>query len=108
MNLKTLRHAGTCTFLAGTVLALTALRAHTQQPDIRRSAATSTPWVGGAMMHVDGSCVQPDGSKCAAYPDLKVIALSKTDRDPAVTLTAANVANRSYPLTRDSRTASEA
>jgi phosphate transport system substrate-binding protein len=55
----------------------------------------------GAMMHVDGSCVQPDGSKCAAYPDLKVIALSKTDRDPAVTLTADNVANRSYPLTRD-------
>jgi hypothetical protein len=38
MNLKTLRHAGTRTFLAGMVLALTALRARTQQPDISELA----------------------------------------------------------------------
>ncbi len=55
----------------------------------------------GAMMHVDGSCVNPDGSKCAAYANVKVLPLSSTDDGPAVALTADNVANRSYPLTRD-------
>lgn len=55
----------------------------------------------GAMMHVDGSCVNPDGSKCAAYANVKVLALSSTDDGAAVALTADNVANRSYPLTRD-------
>ena len=55
----------------------------------------------GAMMHVDGSCVNPDGSKCAAYPNVKVLPLSRITGGPAVGLTADNVANRSYPLTRD-------
>ena len=54
-----------------------------------------------ALMHVDGSCVNPDGTKCVAYPDVKALALSKTESDSAVPLTADNVANRSYPLTRD-------
>jgi phosphate transport system substrate-binding protein len=54
-----------------------------------------------ALMHVDGSCVNPDGSKCVVYPDVKALPLSKTDSDPAVPLTADTVANRSYPLTRD-------
>ena len=55
----------------------------------------------GALMHVNGTCVNPDGSKCPGYPGLKVIAISKTANGPAVALTAANVANRSYPLIRD-------
>jgi phosphate transport system substrate-binding protein len=55
----------------------------------------------GALMHVNGTCVNPDGSKCPGYPGLKVIALSKTSDDPAVSLSANNVANRSYPLLRD-------
>jgi phosphate transport system substrate-binding protein len=54
-----------------------------------------------ALMHVNGTCVRPDGTKCAAHPGLKVIALSKTDGGPAVSLTAENVRNRSYPLLRD-------
>jgi len=54
-----------------------------------------------ALMHVDGSCVNPGGSKCMAYPDVKALPLSRTESDPAVPLTADNVANRSYPLTRD-------
>jgi phosphate transport system substrate-binding protein len=54
-----------------------------------------------ALMHVDGSCVNPDASKCMAYPDVKALPLSRTESDPAVPLTAENVANRSYPLTRD-------
>ena len=55
----------------------------------------------GAMMHVDGSCVNPDGTKCAAYPNVKVVALSAKAGAAAAALTADNVANRSYPLTRD-------
>jgi phosphate transport system substrate-binding protein len=55
----------------------------------------------GALMHVNGTCVNPDGSKCPGYRGLKVIALSKTDDSPAVPLTADNVRNRSYPLIRD-------
>jgi phosphate transport system substrate-binding protein len=55
----------------------------------------------GAMMHVNGTCVNPDGTKCPGYPGLKVIALSKTADGPAIPLTADNVKNRSYPLTRD-------
>ena len=55
----------------------------------------------GAMMHVDGSCVNPDGSRCAAYPNVKVLPLSRAAGGPAVALTADNVANRSYPLARD-------
>lgn len=54
-----------------------------------------------ALMHVNGTCVNPDGTKCAAHPGLKVIALSKTAAGPAIPLTAANVRNRSYPLLRD-------
>jgi phosphate transport system substrate-binding protein len=54
-----------------------------------------------ALMHVNGSCVQPDGSKCAAYPNVKVLALSKTPGGPAVPLNADTVANRTYPLVRD-------
>jgi len=55
----------------------------------------------GALMHVKGTCVNPDGSKCPGYPGLKVVAISKTANGPAVALTADNVANRSYPLVRD-------
>jgi len=54
----------------------------------------------GALMHVNGTCVNPDGSKCPGYPRLKVIAVSATGGKP-VALTAANVANRTYPLIRD-------
>jgi phosphate transport system substrate-binding protein len=55
----------------------------------------------GALMHVNGTCVNPDGSKCPGYRGLKVIALSKTADGPAIPLTADNVRNRSYPLIRD-------
>ena len=55
----------------------------------------------GALMHVNGTCVNPDGSKCPGYPGLKVIAVSRTPDGPAIPLTADNVANRSYPLARD-------
>jgi phosphate transport system substrate-binding protein len=55
----------------------------------------------GALMHVSGTCVNPDGSKCPGYPGLKVIAVSRSPEGPAVPLTADNVANRSYPLSRD-------
>ena len=55
----------------------------------------------GALMHVNGTCVNPDGSKCPGYRGLKVIALSKTADGPAIALTADNVRNRSYPLIRD-------
>jgi phosphate transport system substrate-binding protein len=54
----------------------------------------------GALMHVQGTCVNPDSTKCPGYPNLKVIAISRDGGRP-VTLTADNVANRSYPLTRD-------
>ena len=54
-----------------------------------------------ALMHVNGTCVNPDGSKCAAHAGLRVIALSRTDGGTAVPLTAENVRNRSYPLLRD-------
>jgi phosphate transport system substrate-binding protein len=52
-------------------------------------------------MHVHGTCVNPDGSKCPGYRNLKVLELSKTADAPAVPLTAENVRNRSYPLLRD-------
>ena len=55
----------------------------------------------GALMHVDGSCLRPDGSKCASYPNIKVLALSASDAGPPVALTPGNVRNRSYPLSRD-------
>ncbi|MFT3790845.1 MAG: substrate-binding domain-containing protein [Rudaea sp.] len=55
----------------------------------------------GAMMHVNGSCVNPDGSKCTAYPNVKVLPLSASANGNAVALTPDTVANRSYPLTRD-------
>jgi len=54
----------------------------------------------GALMHVNGTCVNPDGSKCPGYPKVKVIAVSPPG-GKAVALTADNVANRSYPLLRD-------
>jgi phosphate transport system substrate-binding protein len=46
----------------------------------------------GALMHVDGTCVNPN---------IKILAISATPGGPAVPLTAANVRNRSYPLGRD-------
>jgi len=55
----------------------------------------------GALMHVNGTCVNPDGSKCPGYPGIKVIGVSKTEGGPVVALTADNVKNRSYPLARD-------
>ena len=55
----------------------------------------------GALMHLQGTCVNPDGSKCPGYPNLKVIPISATTGGNAVELTADNVKNRSYPLLRD-------
>jgi phosphate transport system substrate-binding protein len=55
----------------------------------------------GGLMHVHGTCVNPDGSKCPGYPNVKVLAISRTPNGPAIALTADNVKNRSYPLTRD-------
>jgi phosphate transport system substrate-binding protein len=55
----------------------------------------------GALMHVQGTCVNPDGTKCPGYPNLKVLAISATPGGPAIEMTKDNVANRSYPLTRD-------
>jgi len=55
----------------------------------------------GALMHLQGTCVNPDGSKCPGYPNLKVIALAATTGGKAIELTADNVKNRSYPLIRD-------
>jgi len=55
----------------------------------------------GALMHVQGTCVNPDGTKCPGYPNLKVLAISATPGGPAIAMTKDNVANRSYPLTRD-------
>ena len=55
----------------------------------------------GALMHLRGTCVNPDGSKCPGYSGVRVISISKTADSPAVALTPENVANRSYPLIRD-------
>jgi phosphate transport system substrate-binding protein len=55
----------------------------------------------GALMHIKGTCVNPDASKCPGYPDVKVLPISRTPDSPAVALTADNVKNHSYPLTRD-------
>jgi phosphate transport system substrate-binding protein len=55
----------------------------------------------GALMHVQGTCVNPDNTKCPGYPNLKVIPISRVTGGAAIPLTADNVANRSYPLTRD-------
>jgi phosphate transport system substrate-binding protein len=55
----------------------------------------------GALMHVQGTCVNPDGTHCPGYLNLKVIPLSRATGGAAIPLTADNVANRSYPLTRD-------
>jgi phosphate transport system substrate-binding protein len=55
----------------------------------------------GGLMHIKGTCVNPDGTKCPGYPDVKVLAVSRTPGGPAVPLTADNVKNHSYPLTRD-------
>ena len=55
----------------------------------------------GALMHIQGTCVNPDGSKCPGYPNLKVLAISATTGGQAIALTADNVKNRSYPLSRD-------
>jgi phosphate transport system substrate-binding protein len=55
----------------------------------------------GALMHIQGTCVNPDNSKCPGYPNLKVLAISAKPGGRYVPLTADDVANRSYPLTRD-------
>ena len=55
----------------------------------------------GALMHIQGTCVNPDNTKCPGYPNLKVLAISANPGGPYVPLTADNVANRSYPLIRD-------
>ena len=56
-------------------------------------------WTG--LMHVNGTCVLPNGAKCKAYSGLKVLPLSWATGDPAIALTSENVKNRSYPLIRD-------
>jgi len=55
----------------------------------------------GGLMHIKGTCVNPDGTKCPGYPDLRVLAVSRTPDGPAIPLTADNIKNHSYPLTRD-------
>ena len=55
----------------------------------------------GALMHVHGTCVNPDGSKCPGYPRIKVLPISRSADAPAIAPTADSVANRSYPLARD-------
>lgn len=55
----------------------------------------------GGLMHVDGSCVLPNGAQCKAYPNVRVVPISLTDGGPGVPLTPENVANRTYPLIRD-------
>jgi phosphate transport system substrate-binding protein len=55
----------------------------------------------GALMHIQGTCVNPDNTKCPGYPNLKVLAISTKPGGPYVPLTADTVANRSYPLIRD-------
>jgi phosphate transport system substrate-binding protein len=55
----------------------------------------------GALMHIQGTCVNPDNTKCPGYPNLKVLAISTKLGGTYVPLTADNVANRSYPLIRD-------
>ncbi|MGE5615720.1 MAG: PstS family phosphate ABC transporter substrate-binding protein, partial [Bacillota bacterium] len=55
----------------------------------------------GALMHIRGTCVNPDNTKCPGYPNLKVIPISMKTGGHAVELTADNVKNRSYPLLRD-------
>src|SRR5262249_8509024 len=57
----------------------------------------------GALMHVNGTCVNPDGSKCPGYPKVKVIAVSPPG-GKAVALTADNTPNRSYPPLPDAYT----
>ena len=52
-------------------------------------------------MHIQGTCVNPDNTKCPGYPNLKVLAVAAKPGGPYIPLTADNVANRSYPLTRD-------
>jgi phosphate transport system substrate-binding protein len=55
-----------------------------------------------ALMHVNGTCVNPtDGGKCPSYAGVKVLAISPGSSNAAVELTADNVMNRSYPLSRD-------
>src|SRR5438445_7093124 len=44
----------------------------------------------GALMHIQGTCVNPDGTKCPGYPNLKVLAISR-DGGPAVAMTKDNV-----------------
>jgi phosphate transport system substrate-binding protein len=56
----------------------------------------------GALMHIQGTCVNPDNTKCPGYPELKVIPVSSAATGGrAVELTKDNVLNRSYPLIRD-------
>jgi len=55
----------------------------------------------GALMHIQGTCVNPDNTKCPGYPRLKVLAISVKPDGLYVPLSADNVANRSYPLIRD-------
>ena len=56
-------------------------------------------WTG--LMHVNGTCLRPDGAKCQSYPNVKVLAISASDTSAPIPLTADNVRNRSYPLIRD-------
>ena len=55
----------------------------------------------GALMHIQGTCVNPDGSKCPGYPNAKLLAISPANGAQPIALTADNVRNRSYPLIRD-------
>ena len=31
----------------------------------------------GGLMHIKGTCVNPDGTRCPGYPDLKVLAVAR-------------------------------
>jgi len=55
----------------------------------------------GGLMHIKGTCANPDGSKCPGYPNVKVLPISRLAGGDPIALTADNVKNHSYPLTRD-------
>src|SRR5467141_244733 len=42
----------------------------------------------GALMHVQGTCVNPDGTKCPGYPNAKLLAISPANGAQPIALTA--------------------
>src|SRR3984893_698478 len=98
MNLKTLRHAGTRTFLAGMVLALTALRAHTQQPDISELAPYRPEFKVSGGLRIAGSELKGNVDLLVAgfkqfHPDAVVSTNFMTSSEGALALMYAGVSD---------------